>query len=96
MADSERTHPRWTVARARARFFQLLRDARREPQAIYRRGKLVAAVLDAEAFRQFTSWRERDRCRTLAVAFDELRRICEEEHYVIAVPERGDRDASFV
>jgi hypothetical protein len=88
-------HPKWTIARARERFSELLRDAVHEPQAIYRRDELVGGVIDADTWREFVAWRRERDARTPASALAELRRICSAESYELEIPERRDRRATF-
>ena len=85
---------KWTVARARRRFAELVRSAAREPQAIYNRDRLVAAVVDPETFAQLESQREEPK-RSVGDAFAELRDICDREEYTLEVPARRDRESAF-
>jgi hypothetical protein len=62
------------VASARQNLPGLIRSAAREPQAIYRRGKLVAKVVDPATV-------ERTQPRTLREMLVELQQICAEENY---------------
>lgn len=56
---------KWTVARARGRFADLLSAVLQEPQAIFNRNKKVAVMVDAETFDEFQAWRESRRNSTL-------------------------------
>jgi len=85
----------WTVAEARRRFSELIRQSRVEAQPVYNRGRLVAAVVDAQEYREFESWRESRNRKSVAQAFDELRRICDEEEYTLVTPQRLDRENPF-
>lgn len=86
---------RWNVASAKQRFSEVVHSARDEPQLIFNRDRLVAAVVDAESWQAFQTWQERQRQVSLAEAFDELRRIAVEENYELEVPERLDRTNCF-
>jgi prevent-host-death family protein len=81
----------WNIAQAKQRFSEVVKQAATEPQLIYNRDRLVAAVIDVEAFNAFNQWRERSQRRTLADEFAELRKIAEEENYELIVPPRTDR-----
>jgi hypothetical protein len=82
---------RWTVASARQGLPKLLALAAREPQAVYRRDKLVAAVVSPAIKQQIESAGIGGRGRSLAAALDELRGLCAEEGYVLEAPQRVNR-----
>jgi prevent-host-death family protein len=86
----------WKVAEAKQKFSDIVRQAAREPQLIFKRDRLVAAVVDAETFAAFQAWREQQERRSLADAFAELRRIAAEEDYTVELPPRHDRPNAFV
>ncbi|MEA2564015.1 MAG: hypothetical protein QOH06_5519 [Acidobacteriota bacterium] len=85
----------WKIAEAKQKFSELVKAAENEPQWIYNRDKLVAAMVPAETVKEFLGWRRQNEERTLAEAFKELRRICEEEDYILEIPPRQDRPNSF-
>jgi prevent-host-death family protein len=85
----------WTVAEARRSFSELLRAASREPQRIFNRSSLVAAVVDAGDYEEFQRWRKARRERSLAEDFEELREICREEQYALPVAKRSSRRTPF-
>jgi prevent-host-death family protein len=87
----EQRPTKWTVAKARERFSELLRKTEAEPQPIYNRDRLVAAVISAESFEEYSAWSERTRQCSIADAFDELRKILGEEEYELEIPPREDR-----
>ena len=86
----------WKVGEAKQRFSDLLRQAASEPQLIYNRDRLVAVVVEGGAFEEFRKWEEQTQRRTLAAAFDELRRIAAEEDYELKVPKRRNRQSASV
>lgn len=71
------------------------KSARDEPQLIFNRDRLVAAVVDAESWQAFQAWQERQRRVSLAEAFDELQGIAAEENYELEVPKRLGRANDF-
>lgn len=83
----------WRVGQAKQRLSELLRESASEPQLVYSRDRLVAAVISAELFEEFESWREARRRRSLDQSFDEVREICREEGYALDTGEREDRDS---
>ncbi|HEX2224603.1 MAG TPA: prevent-host-death protein [Thermoanaerobaculia bacterium] len=85
----------WRIAEAKQRFSELVQKAQVEPQWIYNRDKLVAAMVPAETLKEYLSWRQQREERTLGEAFEELRRICEEEDYTLEIPPRQDRPNPF-
>lgn len=77
----------WTIATARRHFLALIGMAAREPQRVYRRNKLVAAVVDPRLADEVAKAEK----PTLGDAFSDLQKICEEEDYELAVPPRQNR-----
>ena len=86
----------WKVSQAKQRLSDVLRKASSEPQLIFNRERLVAAVVGGEALAELQTWEDRLHRRSLADAFDELRRIEADEDYVLSVPRRRNRPNSFV
>lgn len=86
----------WSIAQAKQRFSEVIRQSATEPQLIYNRGRLVAAVVDAEDFEAFKQWRERTGQRSLADEFAELRQIMREENCELEIPLRVDRPNAFI
>lgn len=84
---------KWQIAQAKQEFSQLVRAAFGEPQFIFNRNRLVAALIDGEEYEAFRRWKE-ERERSLADVFLELQEICAEEAYSLDVPERKDRSAA--
>jgi 2-succinyl-5-enolpyruvyl-6-hydroxy-3-cyclohexene-1-carboxylate synthase len=86
----------WKIYEAKQKFSELLDASVAEPQLIYDRDKLVAAVVQAEIFQEFLVWQQQHRKPSLADAFAQLRQICAEENYHLEVPAREDRANSFI
>ncbi len=82
---------KWTISNARYHFSEMIESSVKEPQPIYKRERLVAAVIDAKTFSEFLRWKEQQTGRTIAQAAAELRAICQEEGYEFELPERKDR-----
>ena len=83
----------WLTGEAKQQFSEVLRKSEHEPQQIFRRNRLVAAVISAETFEEFERWRELRRRRTLGEAFDEVRELCTRYDYELNTGERIDREA---
>lgn len=81
---------RWTIASARRDISTLVSSAAREPQPLYRRNKLVAAVVGPDAAGSLVKPGRRS---AIADALTELRDICAEEGYALPVPSRKNRTA---
>ncbi len=81
----------WSIAQAKQRFSDLVRQTAEGPQLVYNRRRLVAAVIDAEQYRAFKEWSERAAGRTLADEFADLRRILAEEDWTLAPAPRSTR-----
>jgi prevent-host-death family protein len=86
----------WNIAEAKQKFSELIRAAEDEPQWIYKRDKLVAAVVPADTLQEFLAWRGEKERPSLGEAFDELRRICQEEGYTFETSPRQERPNSFL
>ena len=84
-----RAKARWTIARARQKFPKLIAMAAREPQAVYRRNKLVATVVNPELGEKIEA--RPSPHAALAAALAELRRLCAEESYELRPAKRGNR-----
>jgi hypothetical protein len=85
---------RWTVASARQSLPKLLALAAREPQAVYRRDKLVATVVSPALAEEIEAARARDKDPGLANELAELQRLCAEEGYELPTPRRANRPLS--
>jgi antitoxin (DNA-binding transcriptional repressor) of toxin-antitoxin stability system len=85
----------WKIAEAKQRFSELVKAAEDEPQWIYNRDKLVVAMVPAETLKEFLGWRREKQERTVGEAFEELRRICDEEDYTLEIPPRQERPNPF-
>ncbi len=82
----------WTVAEARRRFAQLLKEAEAEPQAVFNRDRLAGAVIGPREYEEFTRWKRAQ--GSIAQATQSLRELCESEGYVFEAPPRRDRESS--
>lgn len=83
---------RWMSGAAKQQFSELVRRSAKEPQEIYRRDRLVAAVISAEDFEEFKLWREAQEQRTLGQAFAEVRELAARYDYELDTGERRDRE----
>ncbi len=86
---------KWSIAEARRRFSEVVDSTVKEPQAIYRRERLVAALIDAETFAEFMQWREARAESSIADSFADLRALCRKERYRFAWLKRKDRVNPF-
>jgi len=86
----------WKIAEAKQKFSELIQSTLKEPQLIYNRDRLVAVVIEADAYQEFLRWRERQRHTTMAEALQELQQICAEDDYTFTIPDRQDRNNAFV
>ncbi len=86
----------WNVAQAKQGLSKVLREAEREPQRIYNRQRLVAAVVAGEMFEEFLRWKERRERRSIGDLMAELRTICAEEGgWELPTPDRENRPNPF-
>ena len=85
---------RWNVTEAKQKLSAVIRAAQRAPQLVFSRGRLVAAIVSPETLEEFQQLKDRPQ-GTLADAFARLRRLCDEEDYVLEIPSRQDRPSAF-
>jgi hypothetical protein len=86
---------KWSVVKAREHFSDLLRKAAVEPQEIYNRDRLVAAVLGPDSFRELSEVLERTARRTLGESCAEMRKVMKEESTKLEIPPRRSRKDDF-
>lgn len=85
----------WSVAAAKQRLSELLRNAVNEPQVIENRSRRVAVVVAADRFEEFEAWRARQEARSVGEAFSELRSLAAENGYRLDLPPRRNRRDGF-
>ena len=83
----------WRIAEAKQQFSEVVRRSGDVPQKIYRRDRLVAAVVSPDALAAIEAVRRQQSPRTLADAFSSIRSACLEERYELELPERRDRES---
>ena len=83
----------WKVAEAKQRFAEVIRRSASEPQKIYRRDRLVAAVVNPRAVERLHQLEREQSARTLADLLAEAREICAGEEYRLDVGARADRES---
>ena len=83
----------WRIGEAKQRFSEVVRRSSTEPQRIYNRDRLVAAVVSAELLDEIERLRSKRSTWTLDTAFSEIREIFDEEGYELKVGERRDRQS---
>jgi len=86
----------WNIAQAKQHFSDVVKQSADEPQLLYNRDRLVAAVINAEQFSSFQTWRQRQNMKTLGEAFAELRQLIREENHELEIPPRTTRLNAFV
>jgi len=85
----------WNIAQAKQQFSELVRRSAGQPQLIYNRKNMVAAVIDAKQYLAFKAWSDQNQGRTLADEFAELRGIMQQEDYQLTVSPRSSRENSL-
>jgi prevent-host-death family protein len=84
---------RWLTGDAKQQFSEVLRRSEQEPQEIYRREELVAAVISASEFEEFRRWQSGVKGRMLGDAANEIRELCARYDYQLDTGARVDRPA---
>lgn len=82
----------WKVAEAKQRFAEVIRRSASEPQEIYRRDRLVAAVVNPGAVARLHQLEHEQSARSLLELLAEAREICADEEYELDIGERVDRE----
>jgi hypothetical protein len=86
---------KWTLEEAQKQLSSIINATSLEPQLIYTKEELVAAIVDPEQFLEFLNWRQKTAQTSLAQVFKELQHLCTEENYSLEIPLRSDRDNPF-
>lgn len=81
----------WRIGAAKQQFSEVVRRSQSEPQKIFNRDQLVAAVVNPNILNAVER-RQRRSARTLADLFAEFRATCADEDYELQVPERRNRE----
>jgi hypothetical protein len=82
----------WKIAQAKKSFSDVLKKSRKEPQIIYNRDTVVAAIINPENLKEYLDFKDQSQNDSLATAFMELQTICTEENYVLLAPKRNSRE----
>lgn len=86
----------WNIASAKQQFSEVVRLTAREPQVIYNRDRLVAAVISADEFEAFKQWKAKQAQPTNLELFEEIRAILASQgEDGIEIPPRTDRPSPF-
>lgn len=87
-----KTDEAWKIGEAKQRFSTVVRDAAEEPQRIYNRDRLVAAVVGPEDLAIIERHRSL-RALTLGEAFAEASYLAgkSDPDYILEIPDREDR-----
>lgn len=85
----------WGIGEAKQRFSEVVRRSGTEPQKIYNRDRLVAAVVSPDLLDTVQNLRREQSTRSLAEVFSEIREICAEENYQLEIGIRKDRKNRF-
>ena len=81
----------WRIGAAKQKFSEVVRRSQTEPQKIYNRDQLVAAVVNPDLLNTVEK-RQRRSARSLADLFAEFRAVCADEDYELQVGKRRNRE----
>ena len=81
----------WRIVAAKQQFSEVVRRSRSEPQKIFNRDQLVAAVVNPDILGAVERRQGRS-AGTLADLFAEFRAISADEDYELQLPERRNRE----
>jgi antitoxin (DNA-binding transcriptional repressor) of toxin-antitoxin stability system len=82
----------WNVGEAKQQFSEVLRRSENEPQLIYRRKQLIAAVVSVDEAKARTLTKN----KTIAERLAEVREIFRQENYRLPKSRRTTRENAFV
>lgn len=82
----------WRVGEAKQQFAEVLRRSETEPQLIFRRNRLIAAVVAVEDAKEIPGAQR----RSIADRFSEARELLQEEQYRLPAVRRRSRGNDFV
>ena len=82
------------MADAKKKLSEVIRKASDSPQWIFSRDRPVAVLVSPRAFEELSGLKARQE-GAIAEVFAELRKICDEEDYVLEAPLRQDRSNFF-
>ena len=85
----------WNISQAKQKFSEVVYAAGKEPQLIYNRNKVVAALIDVESYQAYLEYTQVKNKISIGSRFKELRTICAEEEYALTLPERKNRDCRW-
>lgn len=85
----------WSVAEAKEQLSEVLRRAATRPQTITKRARDIAVVVDVQEFREFQQWKNAGGKKTVAQAFEDLRRISGAGGPALLAPPRRNRRTAF-
>jgi prevent-host-death family protein len=83
---------RWLSSEAKQQFSEVVRRSAEEPQEIFLRDRLVAAVISADDFEEFERFRKEKGGQTLDRVFQEVRELASQYDYELETGERRDRE----
>ncbi len=86
----------WSVAEAKEQLSEVLRRAATRPQTITKRARDIAVVVDVAEFREFQQWKNAGGRKTVAQAFEDLRRISGTSGPALLAPARRNRRTAFL
>lgn len=86
----------WSIAEAKQRFSEVVRQAGDAPQLIHNRGTLVAAIVSPAALGELEAWQKQLDQTTLARELAELRQLLQAESIDgLPLPPRSNRANPF-
>ncbi len=86
---------KWSIASAKNKFSELIRNVQNEPQLVYNRDKLIAVIVSAEEYNHIKAIKDKENKKTLLDFFNEFKEACSKEHYTLEIPRRLNRKAQF-
>lgn len=86
----------WTIDEAKRRLNEVIDAANFEPQIICNQEEPVAVIIEAKLLEEFLMWKKEHSKPSLSEAFSELRQLCEQENYILEIPERHNRSNPFL
>ena len=80
----------WKIGQAKQNFSEVVHAAKKEPQIIYKREKMLAIVLDSKSYKDFLRFKKSKSKNTISSEFEKLRKLCDKER-ILKTPQRKKR-----
>lgn len=86
---------KWKISEAKAKFTELLKLCKQDPQIICNRDRPIGAVINTNLFEELMELREKNQNPTISQLIEELEAIKKAKPLEIEIPARQNRPTPF-